>query len=144
MEVNINVNASESLLKALDMLVKAVEGLKGSNIINTEGLVTPLIASEVSTPKPQVEPVTPVTPEPQQVQAEPVTPEPQQVQAVPVTPIAYTTEQLALAASQLIDAGKRDGLVALLGKFGVQALTDLPSEQYGYFATELRQMGANL
>lgn len=143
MEVNINVNASESLLKALDMLVKAVEGLKGTNIINTEGLVTPLIAPEVSTPKPQAEPATPVTTEPKQ-QAEPVTPEPQQVQAVPVTPISYTTEQLALAASQLIDTGKRDGLVALLGKFGVQALTDLPSEQYGAFATELRQMGANL
>ena len=53
-------------------------------------------------------------------------------------------DQLARAASQLMDAGKQNELVQLLGQFGVQALTALPQEQYGTFATKLRELGANL
>lgn len=62
----------------------------------------------------------------------------------PSAPLAYTMDQLAVAATQLMDAGKRNDLVALLGSFGVQALTALPKEQYGAFATQLRAMGAKL
>jgi len=53
-------------------------------------------------------------------------------------------EQLAVAATQLMDAGKRDELLALLGTFGIQALTTLPKEQYGTFATKLREKGAKI
>lgn len=66
----------------------------------------------------------------------------------PVVPTAaaptYTTEQLAVAATQLVDAGRRAELVELLKAFGVPALTKLPKEQYGAFATALRGMGAKL
>lgn len=64
--------------------------------------------------------------------------------AVPTAAPAYTMDQLAVAATQLMDAGKRNDLVALLGSFGVQALTALPKEQYGAFATQLRALGAKL
>jgi len=53
-------------------------------------------------------------------------------------------EQLAVAATPLIDGGKRQELVDLLSAFGVQALTQLPKERYGEFATALRQLGAKI
>lgn len=63
---------------------------------------------------------------------------------VPTTAQTYTMEQLAVAATQLVDAGRRGELVSLLAQFGVQALTALPKEQYGNFATHLRAMGARI
>ena len=56
----------------------------------------------------------------------------------------YTMEQLAVAATQIVDGGRRTELVGLLNSFGVQALTSLPKEQYGAFATELRALGAKI
>ncbi len=64
--------------------------------------------------------------------------------AVPVTTQTYTLDQLAQAATQLMDAGRRNELIALLSSYGVQALTALPKEQYGAFATQLRAMGARI
>jgi hypothetical protein len=57
---------------------------------------------------------------------------------------SYTMEQLAAAATQIVDAGHRVELVSLLGSFGVQALTELPKEQYGAFAIQLRALGAKI
>lgn len=57
---------------------------------------------------------------------------------------AYTMDDLARAASALMDAGKQQQLVGLLGQFGVQALTQLPKERYGEFATALRGLGARI
>ncbi|KGX84458.1 hypothetical protein [Pontibacillus litoralis] len=67
-----------------------------------------------------------------------------QPDAVPTVEQTYTMDQLARASSQLMDAGKQTELVQLLGQFGVQALTALPQEQYGAFATKLREMGAKI
>lgn len=64
--------------------------------------------------------------------------------AVPTAATSYTMEQLAVAATQLMDAGKRDELLALLGTFGIQALTALPKDQYGTFATKLREKGVKI
>ena len=64
--------------------------------------------------------------------------------AVPVTPQSYTLDQLAQAATQLMDAGRRNELISLLSSYSVQALTALPKEQYGAFATQLRAMGARI
>ena len=64
--------------------------------------------------------------------------------AVPTQQVTYTQEDLALAATQLVDAGKLAQIQELLAKFGIQALTHLPKEQYGAFAAELRNMGAKI
>lgn len=64
--------------------------------------------------------------------------------AVPTAAPTYTLEQLAVAATQLVDAGRRDELIHLLQSFGAQALTALAPEHYGAFATKLREMGAKL
>lgn len=66
------------------------------------------------------------------------------VAVVPTAAQTYTMEQLAVAATQLVDAGRRTELVQLLGAFGVQALTSLPKDQYGAFATQLRALGAKI
>lgn len=71
----------------------------------------------------------------------PVQPQPQ---AVPTSAPTYNMDQLAVAATQLMDAGKRNELLQLLASFGVQALTQLPTEQYGAFATKLRELGAKI
>ncbi len=64
--------------------------------------------------------------------------------AVPVAETAYTIDQLAVAASTLMDAGNAAELQEILMKFGVQALTQLPKEQYGAFAAALREKGVKI
>lgn len=70
--------------------------------------------------------------------------QPQSGTQIPTGTQSYTMDQLAVAATQLVDAGRRNDLVNLLSSFGVQALTSLPKEQYGNFATQLRAMGARI
>lgn len=55
-----------------------------------------------------------------------------------------TREQVAMAGAALLDAGKMDELVALLGEFKVQAITQLNDEQVPLVAEKLRAMGAKL
>ena len=63
---------------------------------------------------------------------------------VPTTTPSYTSDQLALAATQLVDAGRIEEIRGLLAQFGIPALTMLPPDQYGAFATALRGMGAKI
>lgn len=62
--------------------------------------------------------------------------------AVPTSAPQYTLDMIATAGSALIDAGKMDQLMQLLGKFGVASLTELAPESYGAIANELRALGA--
>lgn len=79
----------------------------------------------------------------QTVEAPPVQQTPAQTE-MPTTVQSYSMDQLAVAATQLIDAGRIAEIQQLLAQFGVQALTALPKEQYGAFATALRGMGAKI
>lgn len=63
---------------------------------------------------------------------------------VPTSAPQYTLEMIATAGSSLIDAGKLDQLMGLLGKFGVASLTELSPDSYGAMAGELRAMGATI
>ncbi len=80
------------------------------------------------------------------VAAPPVVPPaaPAPVQAPVAPPPTYDYDALARAASTLMDAGKQQELIGLLGSFKVQALTQLSKERYGEFATALRGMGAQI
>ncbi len=64
--------------------------------------------------------------------------------AVPTSAPSYTMEQLGVAAQPLVDAGRGAELVGWLQQHGVAALTQLPKEQYGEFATFLRSLGASI
>lgn len=86
---------------------------------------------------------------PQPVAAVPqsaVTPQPVRQPGVPTAVHNYTLEELARAATPLMDQGEQvmAHLRALLNSYGVELLNDLPPEHYGSFATALRGMGAQI
>lgn len=66
--------------------------------------------------------------------------------AVPTTAMAqeYTIEQLQVAAAGLSGMGKMPQVLGILQHFGIQAMTELPKERYGEFATALREAGAQI
>ena len=135
MEINVKLDITglNQLSEAIALLASAV----GVNVgaINTAKEASKIVSAPAQISEPQMVEI----PEKQQVA--------QQVfenQSVPVTENTYTIEQLAVAATALVDAGKREALVSLLNNYGVNALTTLPKEKYGAFATSLREMGAKI
>ena len=98
--------------------------------------IMPLTAEQTATP---IAPTVPVAaPAPAVTPAANVAPAP----TVPTSAPQYTLDMIATAGSALIDAGKMDQLMGLLGKFGVASLTELAPESYGAVANELRALGA--
>ena len=97
-------------------------------------------------------PVKPAAPAPVQPTPAPVQPTPAPVQPAAPAPVpvaeaaTYTTEQLGRAGAELVNAqpGRMPEFLAMLSRYGVQAVTDLKPDQIGAFATELRGMGAKL
>ena len=53
----------------------------------------------------------------------------------------YTLDALSRAGAALVDAGMMPQLLDLLTKYGVRAVVQLPKEQYGAFADELKALG---
>lgn len=103
-----------------------------------QALGAPLSATPAQTATP-IAPAVPVAaPAPAAAPAANVAPAP----AVPTSAPQYTLDMIATAGSALIDAGKMDQLMQLLGKFGVASLTELAPESYGAVANELRALGA--
>ena len=97
--------------------------------VNPTQTPAPTMAAPVAAPVAPAQTVPPTNPAP----------------AVPVTTApTYTLDQIAKAGASLVDAGKMEQLLALLAKYGVQAVTQLQPDQYGVFATELRTLGAQL
>ena len=149
LEMKIKIEADAAVLKAIDKLTTALE----KSAVN--------ISVPQDTPAP-VPPVTmpPATVVPTQPTPAPVaTPTPAPAPAAPAQTVAptnpaptvpvttaptYTLDQIAKAGASLVDAGKMEQLLALLAKYGVQAVTQLQPDQYGVFATELRTLGAQL
>lgn len=104
----------------------------------------PLSATPAQSPAPatfgNAVPVVPTAP----AQQAPIAPAQPAAPAVPTAAPQYTLEMIATAGSALIDAGKLDQLMALLGKYGVDSLTNLAPENYGAIAQELRALGARI
>lgn len=112
----------------------------------------PPVAAPVAAPVPPAAPLAPAMPPapaaaPVPPVATPVTP-PAPAPAAPAVPVTtaptYTLDQIAKAGASLVDAGKMEPLLALLTRYGVQAVTQLAPEHYGAFATELRALGAQI
>lgn len=161
LEMKIKIEADAAVLKAIDKLTTALE----KNTVNISvPQDTPAPVAPVATPVTHapVPPVTlpPATVVPTQPTPAPVaTPTPAPAPAAPAQTVAptnpaptvpvttaptYTLDQIAKAGASLVDAGKMEQLLALLAKYGVQAVTQLQPDQYGVFATELRTLGAQL
>lgn len=141
MKINVEVTATE--------IVTAINNL--ADVIGKIGtpVITPIVTkAEPVQDAPQPAPVAPV-PEPQPVPtATPMptpTPAPQPVQAAPEPQQkAITIDMLAAAGAPLVDQGKMQQLMALLNKYGVQAITQLTPDKYDAFAADLRAIGAQI
>lgn len=166
MEMKITVEAPD-LAASIIKLAEAIASGPDPNLL-TPDEPRP-VASYPTTPAPAMAapvaaPVAPVSPAPVTPTATPtsapgpavaapaptagpasVTPGNTPAPAVPVTTApAYTLDQISRAGASLVDAGKMQQLLELLGRYGVQAVTQLQPEQYGTFATELRALGAQI
>lgn len=151
LEMKIKIEADAAVLKAIDKLTTALE----KNAVNisvpqdTPTPVAPVAAPVTHAPVPPVT-MPPATVVPTQPTPAPVAPAQtvaptNPAPTVPVTTApTYTLDQIAKAGASLVDAGKMEQLLALLAKYGVQAVTQLQPDQYGVFATELRTLGAQL
>ena len=148
LEMKIKIEADAAVLKVIDKLTTALEknavNIPVAPVAPVAAPVTPAPVPPVTTPPASVVPTQP-TPAPAPVApaqtVAPTNPAP----AVPVTTApTYTLDQIAKAGASLVDAGKMEQLLALLAKYGVQAVTQLQPDQYGVFATELRTLGAQL
>lgn len=104
------------------------------------------VPAPAAQPSPALAPVTPVpVAQPAAAPAPVAQPAPAPAPAAaPTTARAFRFEDIQLAATSLCDTGKRAEVLALLAKYGIQALSALPAEQYGAFATELRGLGAKI
>lgn len=141
-DINVNVTlTAPALTDALLALVsaKAPATPPPAAVQPVTAHIPPAPTPTTSAPVPA--PMPPATPFQAPVAAVPMYTPP----AVPVTAApAYTMDTLANAAAELVRSGKQQELVALLGQFGVPAMTQLKQEQYGAFATALRQMGGKI
>lgn len=134
LEMNITITAA-GLEAAINNLATAIGGNAAANKAETTAMTT-----DQTTPTAPSIPVVPTMPAPPAVQSSvPVNPTP-----IPTSAPQYTFDMISTAGSALIDAEKMDQLVMLLGKFGVQSLTDLNPESYGAVANELRALGAKI
>lgn len=104
-------------------------------------------ATTEPTPAPVTAAAAPIDVAPvQPVQAEPVAPvQNTQVTAAPTSQTVkkYTLPELQVAAQALMESRMPD-LQALLTKYQVISLTELPEDKYPAFATDLRAMGATI
>lgn len=133
LEMTIQLSATEELIAAVRNLAAALDGKTPDHTaaINT----APINATISPTPAQVAQPT--ATPAAMPAIAETVA-----APAVPTSAPQYTLDMIATAGSALIDAGKMDQLMGLLGKFGVASLTELAPESYGAVANELRALGA--
>lgn len=137
LDVNIHLPAA-----VLDFL----ERLSTGHAVSGPAVQAVSIPAPAAQPSPAPVPVTPVpVAQPAAAPAPVAQPVPAPAPAAaPTTARAFRFEDIQLAATSLCDTGKRAEVLALLAKYGIQALSALPAEQYGAFATELRGLGAKI
>ena len=148
MEITVNVTGLDNLANAIFALAKAAGNCKEETQVDATK-VTPAVQQAVAPTAtvPNTPPVQNIQPVPttQTAQAAPVAqntaPAASPVPTATATP-TYTMEQLAVAATGLIDAGKMQDVQNTLASLGAQTLMDLPQEKYGEFASAIKAIGA--
>lgn len=146
MEINVNVNLKLSgdpeLMTTLATLVESIQGVL---LVGNAQLAAPQAAAPETRPtdvqtQPTVvqQPVAPVAPT--------VAPDVPVAPPVPTAPAKnYTWAEIQTACAPLIDNGaSQQALMALLPKYGVQSLMNIPQARYGELVIDLRALGAKL
>lgn len=125
MEITVTVNAPE-LAGAITKLALAIEGA----------------APQQTAPAPQPQAQTIPMPQPTAPVPQPQAPTTAQQTTAQPQQKALTLNDIATAGAGLVDQGKMQQVIELLGKYGVQAITQLQPTQFDAFAGELRALGA--
>lgn len=137
--------------KNLERIADSLENKKKTkigvqNVENTPAITQPVqapINTITTEPTPAVPVAQPTTPAVQtQAPAMPVVP----TTAVPTTPTtqSFTQDQLAVAMSNAVAAGKMTIVLNTLASLGVQALTDVKPEDYNKLASMLQAQGVEV
>lgn len=142
LEMKIKIEVADALISAIDKLASALN-------ITAIPTQAPASANPTAAPAPvqaaSTSPIADPTPAQPPVQMNAAMTAPAPAPVVPVTAApTYTLDQIATAGAALVNAGKMEQLLALLGKYGIQAITQLKAEQFGPFVTELRGLGAQI
>lgn len=144
LEINVTVTIP-GLSEAINNLATAISGKTAITVpaVEENTVKEPKEQPITQTPVAPVAPVTPVAPA---TVPETVAPTPAPVATPAPAVAAYTIEQLSIAGAALCEQGKMPQLIALLGKYGVQAVTQLSNtpDVINGFATELKALGAAL
>lgn len=158
MEITVTVNAPE-LAGAITKLALAIKGAAlnkngevtipagtTATVQSVEQVVQPTtvapVAPQQAAPAPQPQAQTIPMPQPTVPVPQPQAPTPaQQTTAQPQQKV-LTLNDIATAGAGLVDQGKMQQVIELLGKYGVQAITQLQPTQFDAFAGELRALGA--
>ena len=74
------------------------------------------------------------------------TPMPVSAPTIPISNVqeSFTQEQLAVAMSNAVTAGKMNVIMEILGKFNVQALTQINPADYNKLAVMLKEAGVEI
>ena len=148
MEMKITVEAPD-LAASILKLAEAIASGPDPSILTPDEPLPVASYPTAPAPAPVPAPAAPVSPAPVTPTQTP-TPAPAAPgnTPAPTVPVAgaptYTLDQISRAGASLVDAGKMQQLLELLGRYGVQAVTQLQPEQYGAFTTELRALGAQI
>ena len=160
MEITVTVNAPE-LVGAITKLALAIEGAAlnksgevtipagaTATVQSAQQVVQPTPATQVApqqtAPAPQPQAQTIPMPQPTAPVPQPQAPTPAQQTTAQPQQKALTLNDIATAGAGLVDQGKMQQVIELLGKYGVQAITQLQPTQFDAFAGELRALGATI
>lgn len=142
MKIEVTFDSLDEVRKFTEMVMVGQEAAAQPS--NTQAPVQQVPAVHNTAVPVQAAPVQTIPAQTAPVQTSPIQTAPVQT-AVPTSTVAYTMDDLARAGMSLMDCGKQAELQKLLKEgFGVDALPQLPKEQYGAFATALREMGAQI
>lgn len=152
LNINIKLTCDDYMVRLADAVVRSLDAIDGAvapmaKAPETKPGIAPAPAAQPqqATPKAadtqQTGALFPPAPAVQPAAAQPAQPAP----VVPTAPArTYSLNDLLTAAAPLMDQGKFQELSALTAKYGVKSFTDIPEDQYGNVAVDLRALGAAL
>lgn len=130
----------EGNAKSVMFEMKALVNALSTNGKEAKEVFTPVPESAVEMPKNW----TTQDVQPEEPKQEEVIPSEDPMTAVPIAAVKeYKLEELQVAMQPFINT-KLAELQALLAKYKVVSLVDLPKDQYGVFASDLRALGAQI
>ncbi len=143
----------ETILNQINSnLERIAKALETQNINEVAGMVHETAKQFRQTESVTQQPTATVIPQAPTPVAQPVQqtvetqPMPVQPSSIPTTQVqnSFTQEQLAVAMSNAVSAGKMDIIQNILQRFNVQALTQINPADYNNVATMLKEAGVNV